>query len=389
MLLLNEPSLLDNLVESIGDPTPPGVRLTDLDGRPDQLLVELIAEHWNTLLPHLGQNPLLRLTDSRPKPDADDNRVLQALSAAAAFPAIADMLTTRIAAELAADGTSPTQTMLRVTPTGIDYLIAQEGRSATNFRRVLAVAESDTAAYGDRASAVAQWALAHLLEPWDIPHSELEGLLLEATDLPLPERRPSRRPPGGSIARSAHIMRFPSSKPAQDYLAHIENWFAQPAEDREDASPLTWLEATTLALTAAPANQLPHHLEQLLHPRRLELAREPMWKFTTPLLHRLNTDGSAVEVLAKSLNGTSPTAPNTLLPDPAPQMSTAEDVVARRVFLAARALRAAGRLTPDELATALEVLRTADPRLVVTDPFADSCGPLRTLGASLLDGLTT
>ena len=181
MLLLGSPELLDGLVETIGDPTPPGVRLTDIYGNPDDILIELVARQWRALVPHLGDDPLMRLSDSRSKPDADHARALRALLAVSDDTPIVDLIEDRIAAEKAAGGESRTQSMVEFTPAGVDYLIAQHGRVAENFRKVLKAADHDIDSYGDRHAHRERWAFTRLTEDWDIDDDAREALLLEVT----------------------------------------------------------------------------------------------------------------------------------------------------------------------------------------------------------------
>ena len=108
-----------------------------------------------------------------------------------------------------------------------------------------------------------------------------------------------------------------------------------------------------------------------------------MWKFTIPLLHRVATDPDAVTALTTMLDGTSPASSFPLLPIDAPYGGLPEHYLARRVYLVARTLKAAGFLTPERRESALLVLRESDPRITVIDPFNDLAGPLHTLGASL------
>jgi NACHT domain len=383
MLLLSEPDLLDGITETIGDPTPPGVRLTDIYSNPDDLLVELVAKNWTALTQHLGESLFTRLIDSRVQSETDEIKALRALTAAAHnAPDIAELLQQRIIIERTEHTTSRTQAMLNSTPAGIDYLIHEQGHTHANLQRVLRVTEPDPDAGVDRRGIRERWAFTRLLEPWDMTTDELETALREAG---------KRHPDGvsslstGAVARAAYVMLFPQTDTTRDQLTHIQKWFESAPEDRDQRGPATWLEATAITFMATPADQLPLHLERVFYLRRFEGAHEPAWKFTAPLLRRVDTDPDGVRVLSEALDGTIPSATTPLFPDPTPNTGPPEHDTARRVFLAARTLKATGHLSAARLETALNVLRTVDPRLVVADPFVDNAGPLHTLVVTLAE----
>jgi hypothetical protein len=181
---------------------------------------------------------------------------------------------------------------------------------------------------------------------------------------------------------------FPCDEPTQQRLTKLEEWFQLPNDQRGGSGPVTWLEATALAFGATNADDLPTLVDRVFDLRHLEVAGEAMWKFTAPLLYRLGTDPDAVQVLIDSLDGRPPTGTSSLFaPQVAsPMLSAPMGDVARRVFITARILKAAGHLTGTHLGTGMRVLQTADPRLSVADPFAETTGPLYTLGARLADG---
>lgn len=383
MLLLGELHLLDGIIETIGDPTPPGVRLTDIYGTPDDLLIELVAKHWAALSQQLGDTLLTRLNGSRAKEESDETRVLRALAAAApSSPAIAELLEQRMATEQAEHSTSRTELMLNKTPAGIDFLIHEQSRTHDNLQRVLRSTEPDPTD-GDRHGIRERWAFTRLLQPWDITADELEEALREAG---------KRNPDGmaslrdGAVARAAYVMLFPQNQATRDQLAHLQGWFESAPDQRDQRVPVTWLEATTVTFMATQADQLPLHLERIFHLPRFERTDEPVWIFTAPLLRRLDTDPDTVQALSDVLDGTALTATTSLFLDQISNTGPADHDTARRVFLAARTLKAAGQLTASRLEAALNVLRAVDPRLVVADPFIDSTGPLRVLGAALAEG---
>jgi hypothetical protein len=382
MLLLGEPELLDGVVETIGDPTPPGVRLTDIFGTTDDLLVELIARHWTALRTQLGENLLARLGGSRKRDAPDDVPVLRALAEAApTSPEIAALLQERIAEEKTDHGASDTENMLNTAPAGIDYRIHEQGRTLENLQRILQRAGEDPNDI-DRYGLRERWAFTHLLESWDCGLAELEAALREAGEADIDEWSGLEE---GALARAAYVMLFPAHEWTHSQLASMQAWFDSPANERDQRGPATWLEATTLTFMATPADVLPVLLPRLFHPPRFERVKEPVWKSTWPLLRRLEADPQAVQALTGALDGSVPAATSSLFETLAWATSPPEHESARRVFLTARALQFAGELTPTGLETSLAVLAAVDPRVLVVDPFVDITGPLRVLGTSLTE----
>jgi len=97
MLMLGDVTLSDGITEWIGQPRAVGVKLTKLpDGAVDQILVDLVAENWDRLRDHFGDDVYQRLDRSSDDGgNVADHRhaVMSALATTATrFPAIAEML---------------------------------------------------------------------------------------------------------------------------------------------------------------------------------------------------------------------------------------------------------------------------------------------------------
>jgi hypothetical protein len=376
MLLLEEPTLLDELGENPGDRRSSDVTLTDLDGQADEVLVDLIGLHWTELSQHLGPHPLRRLAKGDDAKSADELLVLNALIRTAhKSSAIATLLTERLDQE-APDG--PTRRLLETTTDGIDHLIAEEGRTSANLQRVLKVSDGKN---GVNTGAIRErWMLSHLLEPWDIAVDEVEEQLVVCSELD-PSSRPSAWDMNhGAVARAALAILRPENDHVREQLKRLSDWFNMPSEERPTQGPgLTWLEATAVTFMVSPAQQLPLLLQRILDPRRLEVANEPWWKFTTPILHRMRLDGDAVGAMASALTG------QEVAESPLFGLEPLPGDAARRVFLSTCVLRSSGRLTDLQFSTGLEFLRGADPRSTVVNPFSGDIGPLHVLGAKLVD----
>lgn len=382
MLLLGEPELIDGLRETIGDPTEPGVRITDIFGNPDALLVELLGQNWSLVTEHFGESLLDRLAGSRQKAERDSHHVAAALAAgASASPPLARIIRQQLASQsrepagdLRASG-KPSHEDLVTAPAVVDFLIAQEGHTLANLKRVLAASGFETRS-GRFGRDVEKWALTRLLEVWDVGTDLFHQTLAEG----------STSKDNSMLALSALAMLFPRDELTQKRYQELDEWFRRPSGKRDRYGPMGWLEAISLAFSASAAEDLPALVHRLFNPRRLEIANEPLWKFTAPLLHRLRGDADAVQILIDSLDGR-------LVKEATPVFAieglrgrvapTPEEDVARRVFVTARVLEVTGHLVGSHQETVLQLLRHADPRTTVIDPFVEGCGPLGTLGARL------
>lgn len=382
MLLLEMPELLDGLLETIGDASPPGVRLTDLYGNPDDLLVDLVARQWDTLVPHLGDDPLRRLSNSRSTKDTDGARALGALLSASDNRLIVDFYE-----DLAVHGVTSASDQIsavKSTSARLELLLAETGRTEASFRRILEAPDHDLDAAGDHGAHRERWTFAQLTDDWDFPDEDREAMLIEASDAADGHSQQHYgRGSDGSIVRSAQAFLYPQSEIVQSRLAEFTAWLRQPFEDGRESSTTSWLEAITLLAMATPASQFPSVVEGLSYPHRVERANEPTWKFTTPLLQRTATDPEAVDALIAALDGSSPSDLSPPLPVDAPHGGPDEHYAARRVYGCASVLKAAGALTLERREQALSVLRQADRRVTISDLFSDETGPVQTLGASL------
>jgi hypothetical protein len=98
MLMLGDLTLIDGIEETIGHSGAPGVKLDVLyDGDVDQILVDLVAENWERLCAHFGDEIFERLnrkSDSQRRTASEQRRyVMSALATVASrYPAITEML---------------------------------------------------------------------------------------------------------------------------------------------------------------------------------------------------------------------------------------------------------------------------------------------------------
>lgn len=421
MLLLNDLTLIDGLIETIGDPDEPGVDLCDIYGWPDSLLVTLVADRWEELRAHFGDALIRRLSASRFKPAEADQRALRAVKSLAASagrnPAIADLVD-----EHQATVTGGGSESLRLSIPVIHEQKRRLGADRSSLELVVRAADESHNSH-DRFDRVLRWAVAELLnlEAWQVDGDEFrEVLAAGAVGSPLPARGrlgrgASADAQGGTglveepgvwewdrawlddrfvCRRSVWALLFPRDALTQAWLTGLGSWFAEGAEST--GSPASWLEACALSLGASPAEHLPAIIERLFRPMRLEMLDDSLWELTLPLLHRLRHDGDAVASLrasfeAESVNQDSPLfasgwSSDAVLRQGTGEVSDAESLErsVQGAFVCALALQRTGHLEPSDLKACLEILRKVDPRTVVVDPFLNKAGPVWSAGMSLL-----
>lgn len=230
--------------------------------------------------------------------------------------------------------------------------------------------------------------LTRLLETWDVASEQMHQLLADASEADPPHPHIRRHDVStGAVARATLALVDPPNQLAQTQYADLATWFSIPVHKRSEVPSVTWLEAIAVTVMCSPAEQLPVLWQRLLDPRRLEIADEPMWKFTLPMLRRLSYDSTARVALSEALAG----APDTTRADGGEDTLTLfktsprpHDPV-RLVFANACALKASGHLDEASLETALKSLRHGDARTAVVNPFSSEIGPLSLLGAKLID----
>ncbi|MBT2532908.1 NACHT domain-containing protein [Arthrobacter sp. ISL-48] len=426
MLLLGELDLVEGLRETIGDATEPGVRLTDINGTPDQFLVEIIVAHWDALSGHFGDGILRRLSKGRRSNRQDE--VLDKIETVGALALAADshpdvarlvhnFLDRSIFIEAEDDGAAPDvdpetkgafqrfQDNLRVRPAVVDLQLSDGESLLETFEKVLAASDKAPGREPQRSDQVTQWVLSHLLgdDSRNLHSDELRELIAGALeeDEWLSDRAYLQT--RGSLRRSVWALLFPDDRQTQAWVSGLAQWFSRGP--KREGQPSNWLEVSALCIGATPAEDLPAIIGRIFHPGRMEYVDRSSWELTIPTLYRLRQDEAAVLALSRSLSGgaipeTSPffrplwsigreevdqRAALTLQKIITPRTESArKDHIARRIFVTALALKHSGHLSPNDLETAARTLVGTDQRTVVVDPFTNQAGPLFSRGVALL-----
>jgi hypothetical protein len=284
-------------------------------------------------------------------------------------------------------------------------------QALTRTRRI---AHASAAGWGPRRfHRLAMWALPQLLDDiWrDLSREQLHELLSGRLSTHEWDSDEAWLNPRASVRRTVWALLRPDDPQTQTWLDGLARWFT--ADSTLYRQPATWLEVSALCFGATPAADLPAIVNRMFHPTRAEYLDNSLWELTVPLVNRLRHDPYVVEALRASLSGapipeTTPFFASSGLETPVQPGSTGSgsesdqagsraepeafdrlagpvDILGRRVFVTALALKRSGHLSADDLQTALHTLRRASTRLIVVDTFVNQAGPLWTLGTALLD----
>lgn len=361
MLMLGDLTLIDGIQETIGAPDAPGVSLDVLYGNDvDQILVDLVAESWELLCAHFGEEVFERLSgksDAQHRSAGEQRlHVLSALAAAASrYSAIAE-------------------------------IVRHEGDSDAKLRQderfLLWAKEENRGDEGVLRAVVSKLGKAehhrqdHVLDSlldrdsWSVSDEVFKSVLAE-------EVIATRS--GGfdeDEELAAYAQLFPSDSLSTTAHRNLETWFTRPPEER---GPRNWGSTLAIAFGAAPPQDLPA-LAARAHTRsRFSVFDLYLPMFTKPLMRRLRTDTDAVEAFRDALSD--PTG----IHDESPIMAGSWDRITEAHpelqslqcrYLFALVLRHAGALPQREAAAIARVLASASPDTVVHNPFTDHEGPL-------------
>ena len=363
MLMLGDLGLSEGMRETVGySGQLPGVNLDLLhDGDLDQVLVELVAQNWQRLHDHFGEELFERLnsTSERQRRTGSEQRrhVMSALATVASrYPAIAETLRTE--AE-------------------IDPALRQDQRfllwAKGENRGSEAVLHALVATLGQAALRIHDPVVDALLDrdSWTVPDDAFKAALTDdATSAG------SRRVYDGAKL-AAYVQLFPADSVSIAAGRDLESWFRSDSTSR---APRVWDDTLAIAFATGGARDLPAIVTRVHTRLRMGIPDLYLPMFTKPLLRRLRQDANAVEALRSAL--IDPMS----IPEESPIFAGSWDPIAdacpdlqppQRRYLFALVLRQAGLLTwQDADATAAD-LESTSPDTVVHNPFTDHEGPLR------------
>ncbi|GAA4026982.1 NACHT domain-containing protein [Streptomyces plumbiresistens] len=358
MLMLGDLSLMDGIRETIGRPDAPSVTRDVLYGRDvDQILVDLVAENWEQLRSHFGDQVFERLNGRTGKRTASEQRrhVMSALATVASrYPAIAELLRDE------ADNDATLRQDERFLSWAKEENRGDEGvlrAVVTKLDRTHHRESHDLDSLLDRDS-------------WNVSDELFKAILTEETI----SARQGFAQEGDGLA--AYTQLFPSAPLAVAAFRDLETWFTT---DREGREPREWGSVLAIAFGAAPPRDLPA-LATRAHTRfRLDTFDRYLSMFTKPLMRRLRTDPDAIEAFKDALSdpmGICEDSP--IMADPWDPITHAypEVQALQRRYLFAVVLRQAGALPQADVAATTRILESASPDTVVHNPFTHHEGPL-------------
>ncbi|MDX8036937.1 NACHT domain-containing protein [Lentzea sp. BCCO 10_0856] len=360
MLTLGDLTLIDGIEETIGHSGAPGVKLDVLSDDVDQILVDLVADNWEMLCDHFGDDIFERLngkSDSQRRSASEQRRhVMSALATVASrYPAIAEMLRH----EADSDAT------LREDRNFLLWA-KEENRGDEGVLRALMPKLGHIAHH--RHDQLLDSVLDR--DSWNVPDAVFKAILTEdALDT-----QKGRIYPSAKLA--AHTQLFPADSLSITALRDLETWFDTGPATRERRN---WDDTLAIAFGAAEPQDLPA-IATRAH-ARIHMSGSDLYlpMFTEPLMRRLRVDTDAVEAFRAALREPMRIRGNS------PIMAAPSDPIAhahlelqplQRMYLFAVVLRQAGALPQPDAAAAIHVLESASPDTVVHNPFTNHEGPL-------------
>ena len=354
MLLLGDLALHDGLLETIGEPTRPGVHLRHMFGGVDRELVDLLNANWDKVSTHFGDDLFALLSASNAR-DVRENARASVLGQLSTSSSPHASLNEHIRAE--ADANPQFRN-------SAEYLLwSHRGgrRDLDLFVACLKSARSSTSARG-----ATDEVYDLLVDPgsWQIPADDLRDAL---TQQPGFDTDPE--------LRALFCELFPIDERSRTMFADLEAWFrAGPPRDRRN-----WIDSLAVAVRSSPASVLPVIVERAHHQIMLRDAADLFPLLTGPLLRRLRHDPDAVTALRYAIQDPASADTNTPIwaqmaengQTPGPAIKT------QRSYLLATVLDHAGLLDESTATIARDKLATANPDVVVHDPFTGAERPAR------------
>lgn len=362
MLMLGDLTLSDGIQETLGySGEVPGVKLDVLyDGDVDQILVDLVAENWERLRVHFGDDLFERLnsTSDRQRRTVSEQRrhVMSALATVASrYPAVAEMLRDE----------ADTDAALRQ---DWHFLLwaKDENRGDGGALRAL------VAKLGGTARRRQDQVLDSLLDrdSWNVSDEAFKAILTEDVI----DARSGRIYVSEKLATYAQL--FPADSVSIAALRDLESWFRT---DRATRKHRDWDDTLAIAFGTVDPQDLPVIVTRAHTRIRMGMSDLYLPMFTKPLMRRLRVDADAVEAFKTALSEPMDIREDSPIfaglwdpiadacPDPQPL---------QRTYLFAVVLRQAGALPQQDAAAASGVLASASPDSVVHNPFINHEGPL-------------
>jgi hypothetical protein len=359
MLLLGDLGLHDGLLETIGEPTRPGVHLRHLFGGVDRELVDLLNANWDEVSTHFGDDLFALLSASNSRDVGENARatVLGQLGTSSSLdPSVGELI--RREADVNPQFRNSAEYLLwshRGGRRDLDLFVAclTNAGSSTSARR-----ETDEV-------------YDLLVDPdsWQIPDDTLRHALIQQPDFDTdPE------------LRALYCELFPIDERSQAMFTDLEDWFRgdDPRDRRE------WIDSLAIAVRCSSASVLPVIVERAHHQIMLLGAAELFPLLTGPLLRRLRYDPDAAIALRSAIQDPASADTSTPIWAQIPEGGQIRDpaIDTQQSYLLAAVLDRAGLLDKDT-ATLVRSALAANPDVVVNDPFTGAERPARAAAATL------
>ncbi|GGG27528.1 hypothetical protein GCM10007304_46690 [Rhodococcoides trifolii] len=344
MLMLADFGLHDDLRETIGEPTRPGVRLQHWAGGVDRELVDLINTKWDELFAHFGDDlfVLLSATNVRDVPKNPRARVLGYLSTSSSpHPAVDELI--REEAEANSQFRS-----------SAEYLIWAHRRGRRDLDLFVACMASVGSLTSNQRETDGLYDLLVDLNSWQFSADALRQVFVQQPGF---ETKP--------VLRALFCELFPTDERSRTMFAELEEWF-RVGDSRQRRE---WVDTLAIAVRLAPASVLPVIVERALQILFWDTA-DVFPLVTGPLLRRLRSDPDAVSAFRSAIENPASADTSTVIWAGPVGHERAQDATAstQRAYLAASVLRHTGLLNENTAATARDAL-AANPDVVVSEPF--------------------
>ncbi len=360
MLLLGDLGLHDGLLETIGEPTPPGVQLRQRFGGIDRELIDLLNVNWEEVSTHFGDGLFTLLSTSNAR-DARENAratVLGQLSISSSpHPSINDLI------RLEADANPQFRS-------SAEYLLwSHRGgrRDIDLFVACLTSVSSSTSVW--RATSEIYDLLVDR-DSWQIPADTLRDALTQQTGFDITPQ-----------LRALYCELFPIDARSRTMFADLEAWFriGKPRKRRE------WIDLLAVAIRSSPPSALPAIVERAHHQILVRDAAHLFPLLTGPLVRRLRHDADAVIALRSTIEDPAAADASTPIWAPTPGIGDVRTpaIITQRSYLAAMALDHCGLLDESTATIARDMLTVANPDVVVHDPFTGAERPAHAAASTL------
>lgn len=345
MLLIGDLGLHDGLLETIGEPTRPGVHLRHIFGGVDRELVDLLNTKWEEVSDHFGDVvfDLLSASNARDMRENARASVLGRLSTSSSLhPLVGELIR--------AEADSNPQFR-----NSVEFLLWSHRSGRRDLDLFVACLTNRGSSISFHRMTDELYDLIVNIDSWQISADELRDALTQQPEF---ETDPE--------LRALFCELFPTDERSRMMFTDLETWFrSDDTRGRRE-----WVDTLAVAVRCSPVDALPVIIERAHYQIMLQDAGDMFPLLTGPLLRRLRRDSDAAAALRSAIEAPASadtstpiwgqTSENERLSDPA--------ICTQRCHLFAEVLNQAGLLDEKTAALARDMLN-ANPDVVVHNPF--------------------